>query len=45
MRKYKSKSLTKICETLLIRNSGVPRIFENGGAYDHNQICLVEKLI
>ena len=31
MRKYKSKSLTKICETLLIRNSGVPRIFENGG--------------
>ena len=31
MRKCKSKSLTKICEALLIRNSGVPRIFENGG--------------
>ena len=28
MRKCKSKSLTKICEALLIRNSGVPRIFE-----------------
>ena len=25
--------------------SGVPRIFERGGAYDHNQIRLVEKYI
>ena len=31
MRKCKSKSLTKICEALLIRNSGVPSNFENGG--------------